>query len=265
MSSDQPNQFGLQSARDLDTSGSTSLDNSSSQSGFGKDDHLNDGHLNDGYARNSHVNDSPPNHSPPNDSHLGSSSQTNPSQDLYKRLLNKGIDLLAMREHSELEIQRKLLSKAKSTNRYQKKSPRGRRKANAPLLNNEAGQVEAQDDSIDVFEIVSSVIDELKSLKYLSNERFTESFIRSREIKGYGPIKIRYELSQKGIVDSMIDMYLDQGCDYWINKASEVCLKKYRNEPISDYNTWSKRARFLQTRGFSFEHIQAAIGEIEYV
>jgi regulatory protein len=227
------------------------------------------------------------------------------AQDLYQRLLQKGIDLLAMREHCEHEIVQKLTAKAKPkkypAKRYRSgasnhsASSRGRRArgrghygseygagqrldgystgsaivADGELAGSELTDVELSDRAepaaYSVESVVGRVVQELKDLKYLSDERYVESFVRSRINRGYGPIKIRYELSQKRIPEALIDQFMQQDSDYWIESASQLCLKKYRNEPISDYNSWTKRARFLQTRGFTFEHIQAALGEVEYI
>jgi regulatory protein len=231
------------------------------------------------------------------------------AQDLYQRLLQKGIELLAMREHCEHEIVQKLTAKAKPkkypAKRYRSgalnhsASSRGRRRQGRGHYGSEYGSEYGSGQGLDgystgsasitdggldnsglthgelpdraepaaysVESVVGRVVQELKDLKYLSDERYVESFVRSRINRGYGPIKIRYELSQKRIPEALIDQFMQQDSDYWIESASQLCLKKYRNEPISDYNSWTKRARFLQTRGFTFEHIQAALGEVEYI
>lgn len=146
----------------------------------------------------------------------------------YSRLLNSGVRLLAMREHSVKEIHDKLS-----------------RRSEMP-------------------DIVNAVLDELLANKYVSDERFTESYIRARSNKGFGPIKIGAELKSKGVSNSLIVEYLDMGSPIWIDHASTQYQKKYGAEGVSDYNTWTKRARFMQSRGFTMEHIQVALPEIEF-
>lgn len=141
----------------------------------------------------------------------------------YQRVYGKGIYLLSMREHSVKEISDKLSKKC------------------------------------DRADLVRAVVDDLIERKYLSNTRFAESYVRSRKTKGFGPTKIRSELLGKGIVGSMIDDHLEAGSAIWYEVAENQYHKKYGEDVIKDYNTWTKRARFLQSRGFSMEHIHSTI------
>jgi regulatory protein len=111
---------------------------------------------------------------------------------------------------------------------------------------------------------VCLVIEELIECKYLCNTRFTESFIRSRQNKGFGPIKIRKELKNKGIDNNTIDDYLKVNSSKWYDIAMTQYKKKYRDIPVSDYKEWSKRARFLQGRGFAMEHIHVTVPSANY-
>jgi len=141
----------------------------------------------------------------------------------YCSLLEKGMQLLAMREHSVLELTEKLLKRSESC------------------------------------DVVYGVIDALVADKLLSDERFTESYVRSRQNKGFGPIKIRHELNRKGIKNNMIDDYVKINSVVWCENATQQYNKKAGGQPISDYNTWSKYARFLQARGFTMEQIHVTL------
>lgn len=141
----------------------------------------------------------------------------------YRELLARGIRLLSMREQSVKEITNKLLDKTENIN------------------------------------AVHAVVDELREKKYLSDERFTESYIRARCNRGFGPVKIRAELKSKGIAAILIEDYLDEGAAIWFDTANSQYLKKYSDLVIGDYNTWTKRARFLQSRGFTMEQIQVTV------
>lgn len=143
------------------------------------------------------------------------------------RLYNKGIYLLSMREHSVKEIETKLTAKCERP------------------------------------DLVPTVVDELIEKKYLSNQRFTESYVRSRKMRGFGPTKISSELSSKGIKNSMIGEYLDAHSAVWYDNAQNEYQKKYGDEAISDYNTWTKRARFMQSRGFTMEHIHSTLPQVD--
>lgn len=147
--------------------------------------------------------------------------------DEYSQLFAKGIKLLAMREHSVQELVVKLSNRCQAS------------------------------------ELVSAVADELIQKNYLSDQRFTESYVRSKQNKGFGPNKIINDLIYKGIKNRAIYNYINVNSYLWNKIAQEQYLKKYGREPIQDYATWAKRARFMQSRGFTMEHIQMALPSID--
>ncbi len=142
-----------------------------------------------------------------------------PKKKEFNELFARGLRLLAMREHSVKEITNKLFDKSDAT------------------------------------DTVYAVVDELLEKKYLSDERFTESYIRFRGNRGFGPVKIRSELKSKGVSISLVQEHLDEGAAIWFDNAQAQYHKKYGDRPIDDYREWSKRARFLQSRGFNMEQI----------
>ena len=139
----------------------------------------------------------------------------------FNKLFAKGVYLLGMREHSTQEMLAKLNAKSEST------------------------------------DVVLAVIDELHENDYLSDERFAQSYVRSRTNRGFGPVKIKTELKSKGISNRLVDDYLDSNSPQWFDVAREQYEKKYSSVNVKDYKEWTKRARFLQGRGFTMEHIQA--------
>ncbi len=86
-----------------------------------------------------------------------------------QQLRQKALDLLARREHSQLELKQKLLVR-----------------------------------DFDPAE-VDDVIAKLAAEQLQSDERFTECYIRSRANRDYGPIRIQQELRLKGI-ETAIDV-----------------------------------------------------------
>ena len=108
-------------------------------------------------------------------------------------------------------------------------------------------------------EVVNQVMDFLIENDYVSDLRFTEAYVRSKRNKGQGPVKIRAQLKQKGVSSVMVDDALAQGDATWFDFAKLEYEKKYRDAPVKDYNDWSKRARFLQGRGFTMYHIHCAV------
>ena len=57
-------------------------------------------------------------------------------------------------------------------------------------------------DEVSIQAVIESLIDE----GLQSDDRFAEQFTRSRVEKGYGPIRIRQELRERGIADSPITL-----------------------------------------------------------
>lgn len=145
----------------------------------------------------------------------------------FNIVLASGLRILAIREHSVLEISNKLL------------------------------------DRFEEADIVYAVVEELQNLKYVSDDRFAESFVRARTNKGYGPIKIKAELKNKGVSAVLIQEHLNENSGVWVDSALKQYQKKYKDTPIENYKTWTKRARFLQGRGFTMEHIHCVVPHVD--
>ncbi len=140
-------------------------------------------------------------------------------ESLQSGIRKKAMDLLARREHSEQELRRKLRSR------------------------------EYDADAID------EVLQELISDRLQSDERFTEAYVNHRFNAGVGPLKIRYELRQKGIVDLLADEFLEQLSERWDQLMMQQRVRKYGEVIPADYAERMKQARFLQNRGFSPESV----------
>ena len=94
----------------------------------------------------------------------------------------------------------------------------------------------------------------------LSDKRFTESFIRSRKNQGKGPLRIRSELSIRGVASQLIDEGIQEvEQEEWTQLAVEVLEKKLGNDSELDYHKQLKLMRFLSTRGFDKQQVKSAI------
>lgn len=111
---------------------------------------------------------------------------------------------------------------------------------------------------------VAPELDALEKARYLSEERFTEQFVGSRARRGDGPLKIRSELKGRGVDEGLIEKELDHAEDDWLAKAEQVRCKKF-GEPIPEtFEERARQARFLQNRGYSMEQIRRVLkGDIE--
>lgn len=102
---------------------------------------------------------------------------------------------------------------------------------------------------------IEQAIIELQQGGWLSDERYAEAYIRMRQQKGFGPVRISMELNERGVKESIIDTYLNAQDDSWQHTLQQQYKKKYKNKAIQDYNDKAKRIRFLQYRGFTLDAI----------
>ncbi len=100
---------------------------------------------------------------------------------------------------------------------------------------------------------------EIEENNYLSEERFTESFIRYRASRGQGSVKISSELHSRGINRSLASHALGNSEINWFDLALEQLEKKFGKSKSVDFKEKSKRMRFLSSRGFSGEVIHCII------
>jgi regulatory protein len=136
-----------------------------------------------------------------------------------RSLRHVGMDFLARREHSELELRRKL---------------------------------EARADDTDEVEIV---LQQLKSEGLQSDDRFAEAYVYHRVNAGIGPLKISYELRQRGIDETLAEKFLEPLAEEWDDRMRAQRARKYGDAIPDDYSERMKQARFLQNRGFSPESV----------
>ena len=92
-----------------------------------------------------------------------------------------------------------------------------------------------------------------------SDQRFVDAFVRSRVNQGKGPARIRADLRERGINDIVVDDGLLDAKQDWYELASEVRVKKFGASRPVDFKDKARQMRFLQSRGFEPDHIQAAV------
>lgn len=110
---------------------------------------------------------------------------------------------------------------------------------------------------------VEPVIDDMAEQNWQNDERFAECYVRQRIANGYGPMRIAYELQQRGITGVDLNLQAEHQAGGWQNLALEVYLGKYGDEKSLTANEWLKRSRFLQQRGFSGDLIKRVMAELK--
>jgi regulatory protein len=140
---------------------------------------------------------------------------------------NKAVDLLSRREHSRTELIHKLTQRG--------------------FVNSD----------------ILAALDQLVEQGLQSDERFAGAFLRTRQAQGYGPIRIRLELQEKGIEPLLIEQYIDEPDEVWLMHVNAVYHKKYRDKPATEFEEQMKRKKFLAYRGFTHEQISSVAMELE--
>jgi len=97
---------------------------------------------------------------------------------------------------------------------------------------------------------LEQVLSDLAEQGLQSDERFVESFVRSRAQKAYGPMRIRAELGQRGIERAQIDRALRESDADWLELAGNWYERRYRGTPPADLKDRSRRQQALARRGF---------------
>jgi len=98
---------------------------------------------------------------------------------------------------------------------------------------------------------LEAVLDDLAQRKQLSDERYAETRAHWLSRK-YGAAKIRQDLKEHGVADALIERVSAEGD---LEKARTILARKYR-APATTREEKAKRARFLQSRGFSYDVIR---------
>src|SRR3954470_6608227 len=98
------------------------------------------------------------------------------------------------------------------------------------------------------------LLDELEKRKQLSDERYAE--VRSHWMaRKYGAAWIRQDLKAKGVADAVVARVSAEG---ELERARAILARKYR-EAASTREERARRARFLQSRGFSLDVIHRLV------
>ena len=98
--------------------------------------------------------------------------------------------------------------------------------------------------------LIEAALDELAERNLQSDARFAEAYVRSRRDKGFGPLRIRAELQERGIDTSLLDHHLNEEDPAWRRAMAALVERKFGDRPPADRREAARRARFLAQRGF---------------
>lgn len=120
----------------------------------------------------------------------------------------QAIGYLARREHSSAELQQKLQQAGHETDK------------------------------------IHAALEKLQQSGLQNDERFAEAFIRSRILRGYGELRIRQEMKQKGVADALIHAAMQQVETDWFALAIEVRCKRFGSKAPMILKTEPNRCGF---------------------
>lgn len=129
------------------------------------------------------------------------------------------MDLLARREHGRAELTRKLRQRGASP------------------------------------EMIEHELDRLADEGLLSEARYLESYISSRARSGYGPARIREELTQRGLPRGEVEQALREADIDWQEQLADVWRRKFAGQLPGDPRERAKQTRFLVYRGYSMDKV----------
>ena len=140
-------------------------------------------------------------------------------------LKGRALRYLAAREHSRVELERKLAAHAESP------------------------------------EQLVQVLDELQAKDFISEVRVVESVINRRAGR-FGAARIRHELQGKGLAPEAVAEAVNGLKASEVDRAREVWRRKF-GEPAADAAARGKQMRFLAARGFGAEAIRRVVSQSE--
>lgn len=140
-------------------------------------------------------------------------------------LFAKALRVLALREHSRLELAKKLASLTEDSS------------------------------------LIEQVLDKLVQSDYLNDQRCAEMLVRSAVSKAYGPLKLSHLLREKGIEAELAQAVLAEAEIDWQALAAYQRQKKFGDTLPTDWPERARQSRFLAGRGFYLETINAVFHE----
>ena len=136
-------------------------------------------------------------------------------------LKGRALRLLSQREHSRIELERKLAQHEEV-----------------------AGEL-------------AKALDELQARDFINDARAVESVVHRRANK-LGTARVKQELAAKGLSGETVAAALEGLRETELSRAREVWRKKF-DQPAADAQERAKQVRFLMTRGFNAEVVRKIV------
>lgn len=153
-----------------------------------------------------------------------------------RKMMNKALDLLSMRDYSRRELSDKLVTKA-----WEKKEQKDM----------DLGSLKQQ---------ASDICDRLEELGLLNEERFARSYvdelIRRKHLSKSG---LKTALIQKGVQRDIIETVLEEVEVDPVEQVRELLATKFKNRDLSDEKQKTRTVNALLRLGYRYNEINAAM------
>lgn len=155
-----------------------------------------------------------------------------------RKMMNKALDLLSLRDYSRKELSDKLVTKA-----WEKKDQKDM----------DLGALKAQ---------ASDICDRLEELGLLNEERFARSYadelLRRKHLSKNG---LKTALLQKGVQRETIDLVLEEVEVDPVEQVRELLSTKFKNRDLTDEKQKTRTVNALLRLGYRYNEINEALGE----
>lgn len=155
-----------------------------------------------------------------------------------RKMMNKALDLLSLRDYSRRELSDKLVTKA-----WEKKEQKDM----------DLGSLKQQ---------ASDICDRLEELGLLNEERFARSYvdelIRRKHLSRRG---LRTALIQKGVQRDIIETVLEEVDVDPVEQIRELLATKFKTRDLSDEKQKTRTVNALLRLGYRYNEIHAAMGD----
>lgn len=159
------------------------------------------------------------------------------SESARRKMMNKALDLLSMRDYSRRELSDKLVTKA-----WEKKEQKDM----------DLGSLKRQ---------ASDICDRLEELGLLNEERFARSYVdellRRKHLSKSG---LKTALIQKGVQRDIIETVLEEVEVDPVEQVRELLATKFKTRDLSDEKQRTRTVNALLRLGYRFSEINAAMG-----
>jgi regulatory protein len=106
---------------------------------------------------------------------------------------------------------------------------------------------------------VAAAIERLVAIDELDDARFARRYAADkRELRGWGPERIREALASRGVDPRLIEAALDEEGDRDLRKRA-IGLLERRGDPLDDDRARARALAFLTRRGYDYELAYEAV------